>query len=199
MTILVISLHAIFMPALSSASKVEFIEHRILNPASEEYQKAGNNNGTLLAIQGIVAVLWAIALSRFRNRRLAYSLSLLIGAAGFVSVFFSHNMVLLGIGYGLAGCAWASMLAMPFTILTNALSGDNIGTYLGLFNCSICIPQIVGALAGGWILSMLGAADELAPQHLMMIIAGISLLIGSVAVVFIKENQSEKSSTPSAK
>ncbi len=176
------------LPALSSASKVEFIEHRILNPASEEYQKAGNNNGTLLAIQGIVAVLWAIALSRFRNRRLAYSLSLLICAAGFVSVFFSHNMVLLGIGYGLAGCAWASMLAMPFTILTNALSGDNIGTYLGLFNCTICLPQIIASVFGGIILKAMPLTASGVPNSpAMILVSGILLFCGAIAVWNIKE------------
>ena len=52
----------------------------------------------------------------------------------------------------LIGCAWAAMLALPFTILTNSLTGGHMGTYLGLFNCTICIPQIVAAVAGGWIL-----------------------------------------------
>ncbi len=42
---------------------------------------------------------------------------------------------------------------------------------------------------GGWILSMLGTPDTLAPQYMMMIIAGISLFIGSIAVVFIKEGK----------
>jgi len=59
---------------------------------------------------------------------------------------------LLALSYALMGCAWAAMLSMPFTILTNALSGGNIGTYLGLFNCTITVPQIVAALCGGAIL-----------------------------------------------
>ena len=83
------------------------------------------------------------------------------------------------------------MLAWPFTILTNSLRGGNIGAYLGLFNCSICIPQIVGALAGGWILSIIGQPNALAPQNMMMVIAGISLLIGSLAVGIIKENENK--------
>ena len=59
---------------------------------------------------------------------------------------------------------------------------------IGLFNCSICIPQIVGALAGGWILSLIGKPNALAPQDMMMVIAGISLIIGSFAVALIKDN-----------
>jgi len=175
------------------SSDVRLIEHRILNPASEEYQKAGNNNGTLLAIQGLVAVLWAVVLARFRNRRLAYSLSLLIGAAGFISVFFSHDMLLLGIGYGLAGCAWAAMLAMPFTILTNALAGDNIGTYLGLFNCTICLPQIVASVLGGTILKAMPLTTAGVPNSpAMILVSGLLLLCGSLAVWNIRETFGSK-------
>lgn len=76
----------------------------------------------------------------------------------------------------------------PFTILTNSLKSGNIGTYLGLFNGSICLPQIVGALAGGWILTAIGNPQELAPQDTMMAIAGISLFIGALCVFIIKEN-----------
>ena len=93
--------------------------------------------------------------------------------------------------FALIGCAWAAMLAWPFTILTNSLKSGNIGAYLGLFNCSICIPQIVGALLGGWILSMLGSPNQLAPQYMMMVIAGIALVIGAIAVTFIKETKPE--------
>lgn len=84
------------------------------------------------------------------------------------------------------------MLAWPFTILTNSLKGGNIGAYLGLFNCTICIPQIVAALVGGWILSLLSTPGQLAPEYLMMMIAGISLIIGSACVFLIRENPSSE-------
>ena len=84
------------------------------------------------------------------------------------------------------------MLAWPFTILTNSLRGGNIGAYLGLFNCSICIPQIVGAIVGGHILSLMGNENELAPEYMMMIIAGVSLILGAACVAFIKEHSSEE-------
>jgi len=62
---------------------------------------------------------------------------------------FVHDRYVLFIPYLLIGCAWAAILALPFTILTNALKGDNMGAYLGLFNGTICLPQIVAALLGG--------------------------------------------------
>ena len=73
------------------------------------------------------------------------------------------------------------MLSVPFTLLTNSLSGEHIGTYLGLFNGTICLPQIVAAACGGLILSAVGGA-----QVNMFIVAGVLLVLGAIAVNFIK-------------
>ncbi len=176
------------LPTVNSAEEITLNYKTVLNPATPQYQNAGDWNGNLFAIQAIAAVLWAAALAGFRRRKLAYSLSLLIGAAGFISVYFIKDQYLLSISYALMGCAWAAMLAMPFTILTNALSGGNIGTYLGLFNCTITIPQIVAALCGGLILHCIPAAENGAPFTVgMLVVSGILLQIGSVAVWNIKE------------
>jgi len=176
------------LPAVNSPKEITLNYKTVLNPATDQYQNAGDWNGNLFAIQAIAAVLWAVALACFKRRKLAYSLSLLIGAVGFISVFFIHNQYLLGVSYALMGCAWAAMLAMPFTILTNALSGGNIGTYLGLFNCTITIPQIVAALCGGLILHCFPSAANGAPLTSgMLVVSGVLLLLGSVAVWNIKE------------
>lgn len=176
------------LPQVNSPAEVGLNYTTVLNAASKQYQDAGDWNGVLLAIQAIAAVLWAIVLSQFRNRRLGYSLSLLIGALGFISVYFVTDPGLLSVCYALMGCAWAAMLAMPFTILTNALSGEHIGTYLGLFNCTICIPQIIAALCGGLILHCFPVASNGAPMTVMMlVVAGVLLLVGSVAVWNIRE------------
>ena len=71
-----------------------------------------------------------LVLPLFRSRKGAYSLSLLLGGIGFISTFFVHNQYLLFISFALVGFAWAAMLAMPFTILTNSVSGKNMGAYL---------------------------------------------------------------------
>ena len=176
------------LPAVNSPKEIGLEYSTLLNPATPQYQNAGDWNGILLAIQGIAAVLWAVVLASFRHRRTAYSVSLLIGAVGFMSVFFIHNQYILFISYALMGCAWAAMLSMPFTILTNALSGGNIGTYLGLFNCTITIPQIVAALCGGMILHCFPAASNGAPLTVgMLFVSGILLLLGAICVWFIKE------------
>lgn len=163
-----------------------------LNTSSKSYNEAGDWVGILFAVQAVGSVIWAMLLPRIGSRKFSYSLSLLLGAAGFIGIAFVTNPWLLFIPFLLIGCAWAAMLAWPFTILTNSLHGGNIGAYLGLFNCSITIPQIVGALVGGWLLSIFSTEGQLAPQYVMMIIAGISLGIGALCVSFIREKVIDK-------
>lgn len=151
---------------------------------SEGYQTAGNWVGILFALQSVGSVLWALVIPKFKSIKTAYVVSLLIGAAGFASVFFIHDQYLLFISFLLIGVAWAAMLAIPFTLLTNSLSGDHIGTYLGLFNGTICLPQIVAAACGGLILKLAGGA-----QVNMFIVAGILLVLGAVSVYFVKEKK----------
>lgn len=151
------------------------------------YQEAANWNGILFAIQAVGSVIWAAILPRFKNRRMAYSLSLLIGGIGFISTIFLHDKWLLFISYFLVGTAWAAMLAMPFTILTNSISGKHMGAYLGLFNGTITIPQIVAAVLGGTLFSMLGGTN----QTNMIVLAGILLIIGAASVFAIKETYAE--------
>lgn len=176
------------LPVIAEGDELTLNYRTVLNAASKEYQDAGDWNGVLLAIQAIAAVIWAVVLSQFRRRKLGYLLSLLIGAAGFVSVYFIHSPAVLGVSYALMGCAWAAILAMPFTILTNALSGNHIGTYLGLFNCTICIPQIIAALCGGAILSCFPLSANGAPQTVwMLVVSGVLLAIGALFVWNIRE------------
>ena len=176
---------------ISDANSCKYETKIDLNTASPQYNAAGDWVGILFAVQAIGSVLWAIVLPRFRSRKFSYSLSLVLGADGFVLAGLIQNQYMLFIAFFLIGCAWAAMLAWPFTILTNSLKGGNIGAYLGLFNCSICLPQIIGALAGGWILSLFSTPGQLAPQYIMMIIAGISLAIGALCVSIIKEKTND--------
>ena len=153
--------------------------------SSEAFQEAGNWVGILFAVQAVGSVIWAALLPQFKNTKIAYSVSLVIGAVGFCLVPFLHNQYLQFIPFLMIGCAWAAMLAMPFTFVTNALQGyGHMGAYLGLFNGTICIPQIVAALLGGVILSVVGHH-----QSSMMLVAGISFLIASACVFVIKEKK----------
>ena len=149
---------------------------------SEGYQAAGNWTGIVFGVQTLGAVLWAMVLPQFRNMKMAYAFSLVLGCIGFALVPFVTDQFLLFIPFLLIGCAWAAMLAMPFALVTNALQGyGHMGAYLGLFNCTICVPQIVAALLGGTVLSLVGSH-----QYNMMVVAGVSLLIGAACVFGIR-------------
>ena len=143
--------------------------------------KAGDWTGILFAVQAIGSVLWALVIPKFKSIKTAYAVSLLIGAAGFASVFFIHDQYVLFASFLAIGVAWAAMLAVPFTLLTNSLKGDNIGTYLGLFNGTICLPQIVAAALGGVILGLVGGG-----QLTMFLVAAGCLVAGALSIKFIK-------------
>ena len=126
-----------------------------------------------------------MALPKFKSEKLAYALSLVIGGIGFAMIPFVGDRNLLVLPFWLIGCAWAAMLAMPFAFVTNALEGySHKGAYLGLFNGTICIPQIVAALCGGHLLQLVGSH-----QSNMMIVAGGLLVCGAVAVGAIRTHQ----------
>ncbi|MBR2192726.1 MAG: SLC45 family MFS transporter [Bacteroidaceae bacterium] len=159
----------------------------VLDVKSTQYQEAANWVGILFAVQAIGSVLWAIVIPLFKSRKFIYSLSLILGGIGFISIYFLHNQYALFVSFLLIGCAWAAMLALPFTILTNSLKGGHVGTYLGLFNGTICIPQIVAASLGGLVLSAFTHSGQLAPEVLMLVLAGILLIVGAFCVYIIKE------------
>ena len=159
-----------------------------VNTAAPAFQNAGNWVGVCFAIQAVGSMLWALVMpaleKRFHNKG-AYAISLIVGALGFVSTLFVTNQYVLLVSYAFIGAAWAAMLAVPFTILTNSLKGDNMGYYLGLFNCTICLPQIVAALVGGYILNNICAGSQVG----MLVAAGVLLVLGAISVILIKEKK----------
>jgi len=158
------------------------------DPKSAEFQEAGNWVGILFAVQAVGSVLWAVVLPQFKNTKVAYAASLIIGGVGFALIPFLHDQYLQFIPFLMIGAGWAAMLAMPFTFVTNALQGyGHMGAYLGLFNGTICIPQIVAAICGGGILSLVGSH-----QSDMMIVAGVLLIAGALAVSIIKEKKQDE-------
>ena len=154
------------------------------NATSQGYQAAGNWYGVLAAVQSIAAVVWSYVLAKVPNKyhKAGYFSSLLLGALGFLSIFFVSNQYVLIVSYILVGIAWAGINTYPLTIVTNALSGNHMGTYLGLFNGSICLPQIVASLLSFGLFPLLGGH-----QANMFLAAGIGLALGAFSVLLIKE------------
>jgi maltose/moltooligosaccharide transporter len=154
------------------------------DPTTEGFQNGGNWFGIMSAVYAIAAVLWSLVLSRIpaKHNKVGYALSLFIGAIGFASVFFIHQQYVLICAFVAIGISWAGMMAYPFIIVTNALKGDHMGTYLGLFNGSICLPQIFASVASFALFPLLGSH-----MPTMILVSGVSMFIGALTVFKIKE------------
>ena len=160
----------------SAGAIAENVWH-ITNATSQGHQAAGNWYGVLAAVQSIAAVVWSYVLAKVPNKyhKAGYFSSLLLGALGFLSIFFVSNQYVLIVSYILVGIAWAGINTYP-------LSGKHMGTYLGLFNGSICLPQIVASLLSFGLFPLLGGH-----QANMFLAAGIVLALGAFSVLLIKE------------
>ena len=156
--------------------------------STKAFQDAGDWVGILFAVQAVGSVLWVVVLPQFKSSKMAYAVSLIIGGVGFALIPFLHDKYLQFIPFLMIGAGWAAMLAMPFTFVTNALQGyGHMGAYLGLFNGTICIPQIVAALCGGQVLWAIGSH-----QSDMMIVAGVLLVCGALSVTIINDKHTRK-------
>ena len=127
-------------------------------------------------------------ISRLSNktRKPAYTLGLFLGAVGFCMLSTTGSKPVSALSFVLLGIAWVTMNAIPFTILTNALDGMHDGTYMGLFNTWICLPQIVATIMSFALYPLLGNQMP----HMIMISA-VLFIIGGLSVWFIKETSVE--------
>ena len=86
------------------------------------------------------------------SRKTVHTVALLCGAAGLLSVYLIHNQYLLLLSMVGVGIAWASILSMPYAMLSSALPPARIGVYMGVFNLSIVLPQLVVSLGIGAVI-----------------------------------------------
>ncbi|WMY81853.1 SLC45 family MFS transporter [Leuconostoc mesenteroides] len=176
-----------YMWTYSTGALSDNIWH-VSDPASAGYQAAGNWFGILQAVYSVVAIVVGILFQRLndKTRKMTYFLSLIAGGLGFIIVAYGHTHVSSLIGFVLIGIGWIALISIPFTILTNALDGKHDGVYLGLFNCFICIPQIVASVASFAIFPAVGKSMA----H-MLAIAGVFLMIGGCLIWIVKEEKTQ--------
>lgn len=156
---------------------------------SAAYNEAGNWVGVIFGIYSLIAAIYSVFIPRIASkfgRKGTYMLSLCAGSIGLISMIFIHNQYGLILSMLGIGIAWAAILAMPYAILSAALPASKMGVYMGLFNATITIPQIAAGLSGGLILTLLGR------QAISMLgVAGISMLIAALTVIFVRESKPE--------
>ncbi|SKB45879.1 MFS transporter [Alkalitalea saponilacus] len=154
--------------------------------ASAEYNNAANWVGVLFGVYNGVAAIFAFTLpflAKKISRKGTHAAALAIGAVGLTSIYFIQSPTMLIVPMIAIGIAWASILSMPYAILSSALPAAKYGIYMGLFNFFITMPQIVNGIFGGPIIKRVFDSQAI----YALIIAGVSLLIAAVSVVFVED------------
>lgn len=170
---------------------------------------AGDWVGIIFAAYSFFAAIASLFMARIANkigRKLTYSLSLFAGGIGYLSIMWMQNPELTIVNLAITqievpqgavslflpmvgiGMAWAAILAMPYAILAGSLPVKQTGVYMGIFNFTIAAPQIVSGIFAGWILT--AVFDNHAIYIIML--AGISMILASLSVYFVKDGVEEK-------
>ncbi|MDL2309761.1 MFS transporter [Parabacteroides sp. OttesenSCG-928-B22] len=155
------------------------------DPSSAGYAAAGDKVGELFSVYNFVAMLFALLLipiAKKWGRKSTHAICLTLGGLGLMSLYFltdTNAMIVSMIGVGIA---WASILAMPYAILSDSLPAEKMGTYMGIFNFFITLPQITNGIIHGWIVRNVYGGH---PMYALLT-GGIFLLFAAVAVVFVK-------------
>ena len=155
-------------------------------PGSLEYNEGANWVGICFGVYNGLAAVFAfllIALSKITNRKITHTISLLVGGVSFISIYFITNSTILLIPFIGIGLVWASILAMPYAILTGSLPSNKMGIYMGIFNFFIVIPQIVAASILGFFIKSLFNNESI----WALVLGGISMILAGILVVFVKD------------
>lgn len=165
-------------------------EHETNESILKAYNTAGNWVGICFGVYSLIAALFSIIMPRFikiTSRKFVYAASLLLGGLGFVSTYFFKDQYMLLISMVGIGIAWAGILAMPYAILSGSLPAKRMGIYMGLFNLTVVIPQILSGVIGGPILRNLFGGEGI----FILVMAGVIMILGAFSVSFVKDVSAE--------
>ena len=161
--------------------------------ATDTTSEAYNNGADFLngcwVVFNLFNVLTGFAIYFFGKgvpKKLVHLVCLLIGGAGLMSIYFVSSPNMLYVSFALIGVAWASILSMPFAIISSAIPAKDTGVYMGLFNMFICIPQIIASLGGLNFLTH----TFIGPQAIHgLLLGGILMMVAALTTLFIKEEK----------
>jgi len=159
-----------------------------LDPKSIAFNEAGNWTGVMFAFYSGIAAVFAFlipSLAKKHGRKNVYSFSLIMGGLGLASIFFVHDKTILLVSMIGVGMAWASILAIPYAMLSSSLPAEKMGVYMGLFNATITLPQIAAGLVGGSIIALFDNSPVA-----IIVISGASMILAGLSVYLVKEKSS---------
>jgi maltose/moltooligosaccharide transporter len=159
--------------------------------SSAAYNTAADRVGNYLGTYGLVSMFFALILSFVAskvkiNRKLLHLVSLVAGGIGFISIYFVTEPWMLHICFALVGIAWASILSMPYAMLSGSVKPNKMGVYMGIFNMFIVIPQIIAALGGANFLYKLLFGEAVINT---MLLAGTLLIVAGLCNLLITDKR----------
>ncbi len=150
------------------------------------FEEAGNWVGVCFALYSLVAALFSVVMPKLislTSRKTVYAGVLFLGGLGFISTMLFTNQYMLLLSMVGIGVAWAGILALPYTILSGVLPAKRMGVYMGLFNLTVVVPQILSGIFGGPILRGFFGGNGI----YILVMAGVIMILGAVSVFFIQE------------
>jgi maltose/moltooligosaccharide transporter len=156
----------------------------IEDKSSDAYRNAGDWVGLLFSVYNGVSAVYALLLpfiAAMIGRKLTHAFSLVCGGVGLISIYFIHNpdwLIIPMIGIGIA---WASILAMPYVILSGSIPAGKMGIYMGIFNFFITIPQLINGIIGGPVVKYLYNNQPI----YAIIMSGVFMLCAAVSVIYV--------------
>ncbi|HZN00291.1 MAG TPA: MFS transporter [Pyrinomonadaceae bacterium] len=176
------------LPCMWQFFSLAVARHVFLAPdeTSPLFARATEWGGLCFAVYNVVCFVIAFllpSLAKKTSRKTVHSIALVCGGIGLISVLFIANKWLLFASMAGVGIAWASILSMPYVILSTAVPPARMGVYMGVFNLFIVIPQIAMSLLVPNIFNNLLGAD---PRN-AVVLGGVSLLVAAVTVLGVRD------------
>jgi len=150
------------------------------------YQQGVEWAGICFAMNSAVCFAISFVLQKIANkisRRYTHILALILGGLGLLSVSFIHDKYLLLLSMTGVGIAWASILSMPYAILSGSIPSEKTGVYMGIFNFFIVLPEIVASLVFGWVMLNLLNNNRLTA----VILGGVFMLVAAMFTYFVDD------------
>jgi len=155
--------------------------------SSQTFQDAGDWVGIIFGVYNLVSAIYAFflpAIAKKLGRKQTHAMSLIIGGAGLISMYFAPTPEFLIVSMIGVGVAWASILAMPYAILAGSIPAKKMGIYMGIFNFFIVAPQILNALIGGPIVKSLYGGNAM----LAIVTSGVFMIIAALSLRFVNDS-----------
>jgi maltose/moltooligosaccharide transporter len=157
------------------------------DPRFTDGQAWGGNAFAIYSITCFLVAFLLPPLARATSRKSVHAISLLCGALGLLSVYFIHDKGILLLSMVGVGVAWASILSMPYAILSGALPAARMGVYMGIFNFFIVIPEIIASFAFGPVIrAVFGRDNPNAPMYVVMA-GGVFLTLAAISVLLVRD------------